>query len=185
RRARRGARRSAARRLRRGVLGRERQYADRPAGRVNAGAAAPTFFRARGRTARMVRPFRFAPSFAPLPPASQPASNHAVPTLTNDLVQLARSLQLETLEKAWAQQVQSPKPAAATQYIAAIDALCDRDMQSRAVVLAAAMVDALAGADSVDAAIELATRVLRRGAHNAALARNLVALFERPVGSQH
>ena len=104
--------------------------------------------------------------------------------MTNDLVQLARSLQLETLEKVWAQQVQSPKPAATAQYIAAIDALCDSDMQSRAIVLAAAMVDALAGADSVDSAIELATRVVRRGAHNEALARNLVGLFERRFGSE-
>lgn len=104
--------------------------------------------------------------------------------MTNDLVQLARSLQLDSLETAWAQAAKSPKPDATRHYLATIEALCERDMQSRAVVLAAQMVEALATAAAVDAAIELATRVVKRGAHNEALARNLVGLIERRFASE-
>ncbi|MEI6131016.1 MAG: hypothetical protein WCR59_13200, partial [Planctomycetota bacterium] len=104
--------------------------------------------------------------------------------MTNDLVQLARSLQLDSLEKAWAQATKAPKPDSTRHYLATIDALCERDMQSRAVVLAAQMIDALTTAAAVDSAIELATRVVKRGAHNEALVRNLVSLIERRFATE-
>ncbi|MSR38943.1 MAG: hypothetical protein EXS02_08920 [Planctomycetes bacterium] len=104
--------------------------------------------------------------------------------MTNDLVQLARSLQLDSLEKAWAQATKAPKPDSTRHYLATIDALCERDMQSRAAVLAAQMIDALTTAAAVDSAIELATRVVKRGAHNEALVRNLVSLIERRFATE-
>lgn len=106
-----------------------------------------------------------------------------VPTLS-DLVHLARSLQLDTLETAWAKAVDSPQPSARPTYLATIDALCDRDMASRATTLAANMVEALAKNGAPDAAIDLATRVVKRGAHNEALVRRLVELLESTFGSE-
>lgn len=100
--------------------------------------------------------------------------------MTNDLVHLALSLQLDPLETAWAKAVESPRPEAArSQYGATIDALCERDMASRAAGLAATMVEALAANNALEAAIEVAMRVVRRGAHNEALVRRLVQLIEQ------
>ena len=46
--------------------------------------------------------------------------------LTNDLVHLARSLQLDELETAWSQAVASPEPERAPQYAEAIEFLQSR-----------------------------------------------------------
>lgn len=99
--------------------------------------------------------------------------------MTSDLVHLARSLQLESFETAWTQAIKSPKPESARQYIAAIEALCEQAQTSRAVGFATSMIEALTAAAQLDQAIDLATRVVKRGAHNEALARNLVALIEK------
>jgi transcription elongation factor GreA len=104
--------------------------------------------------------------------------------LTHDLVHLARSLQIDTLDAAWSQAVKSPDPADTPRYCAAIEALCENDMQSRALHLATAMIEAMSAANMLDSAIDLAQRVIRRGAHNEALARNLVAMLEKRFGSE-
>lgn len=104
--------------------------------------------------------------------------------LTHDLVHLARSLQLETLETAWAAAVKAPQPADTPRYGAALEALCERDMAGRALSLATAMIEALAAAGHTDKAVDLALRVVRRGAHNEALARHLVALLQQQFGSE-
>lgn len=106
------------------------------------------------------------------------------PTLTHDLVHLARSSQFDTLESAWSAAVQAPRPEDAARYGATIDALCERDMAGRALHLAAPMIEALAAAGHLDAAIDLGQRVVRRGAHNEALARNLVELLQRRFGEE-
>ncbi|MGE3173892.1 MAG: GreA/GreB family elongation factor [Planctomycetota bacterium] len=99
--------------------------------------------------------------------------------MTHDLAPLARSQQLDSLETAWAQAVQSPDPAASPDYVAVVDTLCEQAQTGRALALATAMVDALKGAEALDQGIELALRVVRRGAHNEALVRNLVGMIEQ------
>ena len=104
--------------------------------------------------------------------------------LTTDIVHLARSLQLDELDSAWAQAAQSPDPNAAGDYTSTIDVLCEQGQASRALPLATTMVDALSGKDELDAAIVLAMTVVRRGAHNESLARNLTELLQRRFGEE-
>jgi len=112
------------------------------------------------------RPFR-----SPQPPGT---------TLTlHDLVHLARSLQLDSLEAAWSQAAKSPQATDSPRYAATIEALCERDMAGRALALATSMVESLQGNGMLEEAIDLAHRVVKRGAHNEALARQLVALLEK------
>lgn len=99
--------------------------------------------------------------------------------MTNDLVQLARSLQLDSLETAWHQAVGAPSAADANRYATVIDLLCEKDMASRALGMATAMIDSLANRDQISAAMELGFRVMRRSAHNDALAKAVVALIDR------
>jgi transcription elongation factor GreA len=99
--------------------------------------------------------------------------------LTNDLVHLARSLQLDALEAAWSQAVSSPAPEQATNYAEAIDLLCDHNQSGRAFALASTMIDALSGQGAADGAIAIAMTVVRRGAHNEALARNLSEMLQQ------
>jgi transcription elongation factor GreA len=101
-----------------------------------------------------------------------------------DLVHLARSLQLDSFESAWAQAVRSPRPEAARSYASAIEALCEQGQASRAIGFATSMIESLTKAGHLDGAIELATRVVRRGAHNEALARNLVELLEKRFAAE-
>ena len=104
--------------------------------------------------------------------------------MTNDLVQFARSLQLDSLEAAWAQAVRAPDPAATARYATVIDLLCDKDMASRALGMATAMIEALAAAGHTQAAMELGFRVMRRSAHNDALAKTVVGLIDKHYGGE-
>lgn len=98
--------------------------------------------------------------------------------MTSDVLHLARSLQLDSLETAWEQAAQAPKPEAIQQYLGVIDSLCDQAQSGRAFALANRMVEALAAGQALEPAILLATKVVRRGAHNEALARRLLGLLE-------
>jgi len=80
--------------------------------------------------------------------------------------------------------VQAPRAEDSGQYATAIDQLCEHDMASRALGLASAMIEALAAKNEVDAAMELGFRVMRRSAHNDALAKTVVALIEQRYGSE-
>lgn len=104
--------------------------------------------------------------------------------MTADLVQQARSLQLDALESAWGQAVRNPVADDAPRYASVIDVLCDKDMASRALGMAAAMIDALAGKGDVQAALELGFRVMRKSAHNDALAKSIVALIDKRWGDE-
>jgi transcription elongation GreA/GreB family factor len=99
--------------------------------------------------------------------------------LTNDLVQFARSLQLDALEAAWNQAVKSPDPGATNRYATVIDVLCEKDLASRALVMATAMIEALARAGETNAALELGFRAMRKSAHNDALAKAVVGLIDK------
>lgn len=99
--------------------------------------------------------------------------------MTNDLVQFARSLQLESLDSAWGQAVRSPEAAETSRYATVIDLLCEKDMASRALGMATAMIEALANRGEVQAALELGFRVMRRSAHNDALAKTVVGLIDK------
>ncbi len=105
--------------------------------------------------------------------------------MTNDVVQLARSLQLDSLETAWAQAVQSPNAEAIQQYLGVVDCLCDQAQSGRAFALANMMIEALAGASELEPAIDLATRVVKRGVHNEALAKRLLALLEQRFAEEN
>ena len=105
--------------------------------------------------------------------------------LTNDVAHLARSLQLDSLETAWQQAVKSPKPEAIEQYLGVVDSLCEQAQAGRAFALANMMVEALVGVPALEQAIDLATRVVRRGAHNEALAKRLLALIEERFASEN
>lgn len=104
--------------------------------------------------------------------------------MTTDLVQFARSLQLDTLDTAWEQAVKSPKLEEASRYATVIDILCDKDLASRALLLATSMIDALAGKNHTEAALEFGFRVMRKSAHNDALARTVVGLIDQRYGDQ-
>lgn len=97
------------------------------------------------------------------------------------LIDLARSKQFEELDRAWESSVAAPGPVAG--YCAAIEALCDADMTSRALALATTMVEALAESRPADARTLAATAV-RRGATNEALARRLLALTEQVFANE-
>jgi transcription elongation factor GreA len=99
--------------------------------------------------------------------------------LTNDLVQFARSLQLDTLESAWGQAVKSPDPAATPSYATVLDLLCEKDLASRALGMATAMIEALMGRNETHAALELGFRAMRRSAHNDALAKTVAGLIDK------
>jgi transcription elongation factor GreA len=99
--------------------------------------------------------------------------------VTSDLVQQARSLQLDALEAAWGQAVRNPDAAETPRYASVIDVLCDKDMASRALGMASAMIDALAGKGDLQSALELGFRAMRKSAHNDALAKSIVALIDR------
>lgn len=104
--------------------------------------------------------------------------------MTNELVHLARSLQLDSLETAWQQAVRSPQPDRSRDYAEAVELLCEQGQTGRAVTLAGSMIEALTGIEALDAAIELAMGIVRRGAHNEALARNLAAMVEQRFGDE-
>ncbi|MEZ5966230.1 MAG: GreA/GreB family elongation factor [Planctomycetota bacterium] len=93
------------------------------------------------------------------------------------LIDLARSRQFEELERAWESSIAAPGPAEA--YCAAIEALCDADMASRALAMASTMVDAMAQSGRPADARMLASTAVRRGAHNESLARRLLELTEQ------
>lgn len=101
-----------------------------------------------------------------------------------DLVQLARSLQLETLEQAWANAAKAPRAVDAVRYRATVETLCAKDMAGKALALCTTMVESLAAAALLDEAIDLAQAVLRRGAHNDALVRQLATLLEQRYRDQ-
>jgi transcription elongation factor GreA len=88
------------------------------------------------------------------------------------------------LDAAWSEAVKSPRPADASRYSAAVEMLCERDMAGKALQLTTQMLEALAGKDMLEEAIDIGTRLVRRGAHNEALAKQLVALLEKRFGSE-
>ena len=120
----------------------------------------------------------------PSPPLFSAATPDRATTLTTDLVQQARSLQLDALESSWGQAVRQPDAGETSRYATVIDVLCDKDMASRALGMAAAMIDALAGKGDVQAALELGFRAMRKSAHNDALAKSIVALIDKRWGDE-
>ncbi|MFN6196156.1 MAG: hypothetical protein ACK5BN_20275, partial [Planctomycetota bacterium] len=105
--------------------------------------------------------------------------------MSNDLVQLARSLQFDALDTAWGQAVREPDGKEAARYATVIDILCDRDMASRALGMATAMIGALAGRNETQAAIEFGFRVMRKSAHNDALAKTIAGLIDTRWGDEN
>ncbi len=104
--------------------------------------------------------------------------------MTTDLVQFARSLQLDNLDSAWNQAVRAPDAGEASRYATVIDLLCEKDLASKALGMATAMIDALANRGETTAALELGFRVMKRSAHNDALAKTVVGLIDKRYASE-
>jgi transcription elongation factor GreA len=102
----------------------------------------------------------------------------------NDLVHLARSLQLDTLEQAWSAAVKAPRAEDAARYRAAVETLCAKDMAGKALALCLSMVESLATNDMLDEAIDLGQAVMRAGAHNDAIVGQLGILLRKRYGDQ-
>jgi transcription elongation GreA/GreB family factor len=100
----------------------------------------------------------------------------------HDLLQLARSLQVEPLEQAWAAAARNPRAEDAPRFRAAVEALCDRDMAGKALQFCTTMVQAMAGNDLLDEAIELAQSLLHRGVQNEGLVQQLSGLLQHRFG---
>ncbi|MEE9126190.1 MAG: GreA/GreB family elongation factor [Planctomycetota bacterium] len=94
----------------------------------------------------------------------------------NNLVELARSGQTDSLDQAWSEALSNP--GRVEQLIECIQILCDQDMATMALALATPMVDALAEKDRGEDARQLAATVVRQGAHNDKLAKRLSVLIE-------
>jgi transcription elongation factor GreA len=104
--------------------------------------------------------------------------------LPHELVSLARSRNLESLEPAWQKALSAPSPADARHYAAALDLLCEQDLAGRALGMATAMLEALVGNSHLDAALEVGFRVLRQSAHNDTLVKAVVELIAKRFGDE-
>jgi len=94
----------------------------------------------------------------------------------SNLVELARSGQAEALDQAWSEALSDPGQV--EQLVECMQLLCDRDMATKALALAAPMVDALANGGRGDDARQLAAAVVHLGAHNDKLAQRLSQLIK-------
>ena len=98
--------------------------------------------------------------------------------MTNELVHLARSHNLDDLETAWSQAVGAPSADFIPQYADTLDLLCEQDMASRALGMATSMIEALVGKGDKHAAMELGLRAMQRSAHNDALVKSVIDLID-------
>ncbi|GAB4144981.1 MAG: hypothetical protein Fur0037_12820 [Planctomycetota bacterium] len=97
--------------------------------------------------------------------------------MTQDLVHLARTLQLESLESRWAEETRSPKPTGSARYAETIETLCDQDMAGQALAMATEMVEALAERGQPARAAQVAISAIRKNIHSEALARRACELL--------
>ena len=104
--------------------------------------------------------------------------------MTNELVQLARSQNLDELETAWNQAVGAPDGERVPQYGDTLDLLCEHDMASRALGMATSMIEALSNGGKKMAAMELGFRAMQRSAHNDALVQTVVGLIDENYGDK-
>ncbi|MCB9877821.1 MAG: GreA/GreB family elongation factor [Planctomycetes bacterium] len=104
--------------------------------------------------------------------------------MTNELVHLARSLQLDELETAWSKAVGAPAAEHVPNYATTLDLLCEQDMASKALGMAAAMIESLSQKGERAAAMELGIRAMQRSAHNDALVKTVIELIETNYGDR-
>lgn len=118
-----------------------------------------------------------------LPPFVSPT--HALTTLTDtplDLVELARTEQIEALDQAWTACLEDPKDVDAC--CRTLSILCEHDMASRALPMASTLVDALAEKDRLVDAYEVGMTLVRLEAHNENLSKQLLSLIERRFSNE-
>lgn len=104
--------------------------------------------------------------------------------MTQDLVHLARSSQIDALETEWAAAAESPQAEQVDAYAAVIDLLCDRDQTSKALNLGSTMIEALSAGGHERAAMELGFCMVRRNAHYDALTTQIAEFVEKIYGSE-
>lgn len=104
--------------------------------------------------------------------------------MTNELVHLARSHNLDELETAWSQAVGAPSADCIPQYADTLDLLCEQDMASKALGMATSMIEGLVGKGEKRAAMELGFRAMQRSAHNDALVKTVIDLIEEIYGDE-
>lgn len=117
-----------------------------------------------------------------LPPDFRRLRHPTGPTLTHELVHLARSQNLDDLETAWNQAVGAPDAELVPHYADALDVLCEQDMASKAIGMASAMVDSLVGKGDKRSAMELGFRAMQSSAHNDELVNKLIELIDDHYG---
>jgi transcription elongation factor GreA len=104
--------------------------------------------------------------------------------LTNELVHLARSHNLDELETAWSQAVGAPSAESIPHYADTLDLLCEQDMASKALGMATSMIEALVGKGDKHAAMELGFRAMQGSAHNDALVKTVIDLIDENYGKE-
>lgn len=102
--------------------------------------------------------------------------------MTQNLVSLALSGQMDQLDAAWSSSAQSPGEV--HHYCQAIEILCGKDMAVKASHMALTMVEALAGKGRGKDSVALAMTVVRVGASNEGLFKRLFGLLESEHGGQ-
>lgn len=98
------------------------------------------------------------------------------------LVTLAQEEQFDALDQAWQASLQDP--GAIEDCCRTLQVLCERDMASRALPMAASMMDALASADRLGDAVDVGMTLVRLDAHNDGLAQQISSLIERQFASE-
>ncbi|MFK7739897.1 MAG: GreA/GreB family elongation factor [Planctomycetota bacterium] len=104
--------------------------------------------------------------------------------MTNDLVHLARSQNLDELETAWSQATGAPDADRVPHYADTLDLLCEQDMANKALGMATSMIEALASKGEKRSAMELGFRAMKRSAHNDALINTVIDLIEENYGDE-
>ncbi|HEB52213.1 MAG TPA: hypothetical protein ENI87_03045 [bacterium] len=104
--------------------------------------------------------------------------------MTNELVHLARSQNLDDLEAAWSKAVAAPDAEHVPHYADTLDLLCEHDLASKALGMATAMIEALTAKGEKRAAMELGFRAMQRSAHNDALVQTVIGLIDENYGEQ-
>jgi transcription elongation factor GreA len=99
-----------------------------------------------------------------------------------DLVSLAHHEELASLEQAWEAALRDPGKCDA--YASALEALCERDMSSKALALGMAMVEALADRGRADEAMRLSETIVELGIHTEAVTRRWFELLEERFGEE-
>ena len=104
------------------------------------------------------------------------------PLVHSDLVALARSNDISSLESAWTEAAAQPGDVEA--YCAVLETLCEQDLPGKALTLGSEMVQALLAQERGPEARRIATLLVERKVHNEKVAQQLFELIEAQDGGE-